>query len=691
MKVSSIVVVMLLVSSTLSAQPLFKWVVPLKGPQTDEVNALAISPTNTLYVAGTFTDSLDIAGMQIRGLFQYDGFMASFTKAGVPRTAVVLGGLDADDSKSVVVDNQGNVYVAGSFIDSIQVADWIAYGLGGTSDMYIAKYDKSGAFQWVKSFASEEYDENSPYLAVDSLGNVYVGGGVGGTGKFQSKTHVSSGKTDAFIAKLTPLGEITWLVAGGGTDAEHVRSISVTPNGDRIYAAGVFSGDALFPLQPALRSFGALPDFFVWSVRGADGATQWVKRIGSSKRDDAIACMVDKDQKLVVAGAFYNSTSFDTLVVNANGEFASDVFLTRFSKAGTIEFVKKWGGVYGEVATCVYTDKLGGIYVGGYYDSSSVFDQRSLESYGERDAFIMRCEPDGTLEWIREAGGPNSDEIRGIAVGTDNVPYAAGVFDATANFSGITIVGERFTDGFVAALECGPNTRLRPAEKTISICEGQDSVITAPGSYPSYEWYVNGVKSTNGSNRFRLSTLPQGSHTVWVAIRDRYDCQKISDTVSVTVRPGLAKPSITKVGNKLVTDAVAFIYQWYREGAPIPGANMPETNIVGQGLYTVRISDTGGCTRSSDAYLEGATDVADGEYLVGALSVYPNPTNGTLNIQGLVGECEVVIVNNVGIDVYRGVHSDARITLDLNAMPVGAYTVTIRSGQHTTARRIVRQ
>lgn len=690
MRLSAIVVVILLASSTLSAQPLWKWVVPLKGPQTDEVNALAISPSNTLYAAGTFTDSIDIGGLKVRGLFQYDGFMASFTKAGVPRTAVVFGGLEADDSKSVVVDNQGNVYVAGSFIDSIQVDGWIAYGLGGTSDMFIAKYNKAGAFQWVKSFVSEEYDENSPYLAVDSLGNVYVGGGIGGTGKFQSKTHVSFGKADAFIAKLTPLGEITWLVAGGGTDADHVRSISVTPNGDRIYAAGVFSGEAAFPLQAALRSFGAQSDFFVWCVKGADGATQWVKRIGSSKRDDAISCAVDKDQKLVVAGAFYNNTTFDTQVVNANGEFATDVFLTRFSKAGTIEFVKKWGGVYGEVATCVYADKLGGIYVGGYYDSASIFDQTSLYPYGERDAFIMRCEPDGTLEWIREAGGPNADEVRGIVVGTDNVPYAAGVFDATADFSGITIVGDRFTDGFVAALECGPNTRLRPAVKTLSICEGQDSLILAPGSYPSYEWYVNGTKSTNSSNRFRLNTLPQGTHTVWVAIRDRYDCQKISDTVSVTVRPGLAKPSITKVGNKLVTDAISFFYQWFREGQAIPGANMPETNLIGDGLYTVRIMDTSGCTRSSDAYLHGTTDVADDGFF-GGLSVYPNPTNGTLNIQGLVGECEIVIVNNVGINVYRGVHADARITLDLASLVSGAYTVTIRSGQHTTAHRIVRQ
>ncbi len=689
MKLSAFVAIILLTGSALNAQPLWKWVVPLKGPQTDEVNALAISPSHTLFAAGTFTDSLDIGGLKIKGLFQYDGFMAEFTKAGMPRTAVVLGGLDADDAKSVVVDNQGNVYVAGSFIDSIQVDDWIAFGLGGTSDMFVAKFNKQGAFQWVKSFVSEEYDENSPYLAVDSLGNVYVGGGIGGTGKFQSKTHVSAGKTDAFIAKLTSQGDVTWLVAGGGLDADNVRSINVTPNGDRVYAAGVFANEVNFPLLPALASFGVQPDFFVWAVN-ANGVSQWAKRIGSSRRDDVIAAAVDKDGKLVVTGAFFSNTRFDNQTVNANGEYDSDIFLTRFTKSGTIDFVKKWGGVYGEVGTCVNVDRLGGIYIGGYYDSSSVFDEVVLESFGERDAFIMRCEPDGSLEWIREAGGPHADEVRGIAVGIDNVPYAAGVFDATANFSGIQIVGERYTDGFVAALECGPNTRLRPAVKTMDICEGQDSLIHAPGSYQSYQWFVNGTVVLNKSSRFHLNSLPQGTHTVWVSIRDRYNCEKNSDTVRVTVRPGLAKPSITKVGNKLVTDAVSFFYQWFREGAAIPGANMPETSIIGDGLYTVRITDTGGCTRSSDAYLIGTTDVTDDAMFAG-LMVYPNPTNGTLSIQGLVGECEIVIVNNLGTYVYRGLHSDVHVTLDLTTVPTGAYTVTIRNGQHTTAHRIVRQ
>lgn len=690
MKLSTLFVV-LLVCTSINAQPIWKWVVPITGPTIDEVTALAISPNNVLYATGIFSDSLDIGGLKIRPVgFQYDAFLASFTKAGIPRTAVAMGGLETDESRSVVVDNQGNAYVAGAFVDSVEVSGWIAYGLGGSSDMFVAKFDKNGAFQWLKAFVSAEYDENSPYLAVDSLGNVYVGGGIGGTGMFQSKTHVSFGKSDAFIAKLTSMGEVTWLVAGGGGQADNVRSINVTPNGDRVYAAGVFSGVASFPLLPALTSFGAQPDFFVWAVN-ANGGPLWVKRIGSSRRDDHIAAAVDKDGKLVVTGAFFANTTFDTQIVNANGEFDSDLFLTRFSKAGAIDFVKKWGGVYGEVGTCVYADKLGGIYIGGYYDSASIFDNTVLEEFGERDAFIMRCETDGTLEWIREAGGPHADEVRGIAVGTDNVPYAAGVFDASANFSGIQIIGERYSDGFVAALECGPNTRLTPALKSINICEGQDSLILAPGSYGFYEWYVDGsVSLENKGRRFRLNTLPQGVHTVWVSIRDRYDCQANSDSVRVTVRPGLAKPSIAKEGNKLVTDATGVNFQWFREGGAIPGATGPETNIIGDGLYTVRITDTGGCTRSSDAYLEGTTDVAPGGLPVG-LVVYPNPTNGTLNIQGLVGECEIVIVNNLGIPTYKGFHTDAHVVLDLTMMSTGAYTITIRNGRQTTAHRIVRQ
>ncbi|MDZ4745482.1 MAG: T9SS type A sorting domain-containing protein [bacterium] len=692
MKLSVVLTIAVLTSMTLSAQPIWKWVVPLTGPQTDEVNALAISSANVLHVAGTFSDSLNIGGpggIKIPGIFQYDAFTASFTKAGVPRTAGALGGLDADESRSVVVDNQGNIYVAGSFIDSAQIGPWIVLSEGSSSDMFVAKYDKNGASIWAKSFGSADYDENSPYLAVDSLGNVYMGGGVGGIGKFQSKEHVSQGKADAFVVKLTSAGEVTWLAASGGPQVGHVRSISVSPNGDRIYTTGIFAGQADFPLLPSLTAFGSTTDYFVWALN-ANGGSIWAKRIGSGKPDNNIAGAVDRDGKLVVTGSFSGATNFDTQVVNANGEFETDVFLTRFAKDGKIDFVKKWGGVYGEVATCVFADKQGGIYIGGYYDSASIFDQTVLEPFGERDAFIARCESDGSLEWIREAGGPHADEIRGIAIGIDNVPYAAGVFDASANFSGITIVGERYSDGFVAALECGPNTRLRPALKTLNICEGQDSTIFAPGAYPSYLWYVDGVATNNGSSKFRLGTLPLGEHTLLVAIRDRYDCQKSSDTIRVTVRPGLDKPSITKQGNKLVTDAVAYLYQWFREGVAIPGATSTEVPLTLDGLYQVRIMDTGGCSRASDAYLHGTTDVTDPGVFAG-ISVYPNPTQSNLNIRGLVGECEIAIVNNLGIVMYTGTHADEHVALDLASFSVGTYTVTIRSGQQTTAYRVVRQ
>lgn len=690
MKLSAFVVAVLLACSTMSAQPLWKWVVPLKGPTQDEVTALAISPNNTLYATGMFSDSIDLGGLVLPPVgFQYDAFMASFTKTGVPRQATAMGGVFTDESKSVVVDKDGNIYVAGAFIDSIAVAGWIAYALGESSDMFIAKFDKGGGFQWVKSFGSKEYDENSPYLAVDSLGNVYVGGGIGGTGKIQSRTHVSFGKTDAFIAKFNKDGEVIWLTAGGAGDYDNVTSLNVTPNGDRIYAVGFFHGGGNFgDAIPGITAFGSLSDFFVWALT-ADGKPQWVKRIGSGKNEQNIAGAVDKDGKLLVTGGMFGSTKFDNQSVNANGENESDVFLARFTKTGTIDFVHHWGGVNGEVGTCVLGDKLGGIYIGGYYDSSSVFDDVPLIQYGERDAFIMRCQPDGTMEWVREAGGPHIDEIRGIAVGSDNIPYAAGVFESSADFSGIHIVGDHGIDGFIGALECGPNTRLKPAIATMNICEGQDSSIFATAGYPSYQWYVDGT-ATVKSARFRMSTLTQGEHIVYVSIRDRYDCTKNSDSVRITVRPGLAKPSITKVGNKLVTDAVATSYQWFHEGVPIPGATTAETPLVGDGLYEVRIADTGGCTRASDAFLQGTTDVAD-EFGFLGLVVYPNPTNGMLNIQGLTGECEIIIVNNLGIPVYRATHTDERIMLDLSAAPVGAYTVTIRNGYHTTAHRVVRQ
>ena len=105
----------------------------------------------------------------------------------------------------------------------------------GSTDMFVAKFNNVGIMQWVKVFGSTTYDEGAPFLAVDSLGAVYVAGGFGGTAEFGTRKATSGGKLDAFVGKMSANGDFIWVQGWGSTENDVATSVSVSPNGDRVY------------------------------------------------------------------------------------------------------------------------------------------------------------------------------------------------------------------------------------------------------------------------------------------------------------------------------------------------------------------------------------------------------------------------------------------------------------------------
>lgn len=682
-----LLLIVTIVPVVMMAQPRWNWVRSLVGPTFDEVTCLAQGPDGNLHVTGPFSDSISVNGLVARGVGNYDSYSARFNKNGNVVDADVIGGYDADDSRSIAVDNKGNIYVCGSFFDQVLISGEVFDAVGTFGgDMYLAKFDKTGVMQWGKVFGSEDYDEVAPYVAVDSLGSIYLAGGFGATGIFGNKTLQSAGSSDIFVIKLSALGEVIWARGRGGAELDEAKAISVSPNGDRIYVTSTFSGSAMFGSKQMVSYFNKM-DFAVEAF-SADGAQLWVKRIGHPENDRFINTTTDAAGNLVITGAMSGKMTFDETVVEADGEFFPDMFLTRMTKAGAFDFIKHFGGPYEDVGLAVATDAKGAIFVGGYFDSSSVYDGYVVTSEGGNDAFIARFFSNGEFEWIRTAGGPYDDEGRGVAVSPDGIPYLAGIFDTYIDFGDVARLEGRFVDGFVAALECGPNTAFLPQVTSITICEGQDSSISMKAGYPNYQWFDNG-SAIAGETRFRLnlSKLPMGQHKISVSVTDFYSCARMSDTIDVTVTEGLPLPLITQAGNALECSVSGMKYQWYREGRIIDGATDRTVVINGNGNYRVLISNDAGCTRWSDNFLIGTTWVSE---ITGTpVTIYPNPFSDRVTFSGAAGY-DVTVTDLLG-------HVVARITdaTDMESLVIpgaaGMYVVQLRSAAGSHSMMITKQ
>ncbi len=654
------------------------WIKTLTGPSFDVVDAMHVAPDGSCNVIGTFSDSLRVGGIVLQAIGNYDVFTARFNSKGNV-TASSHGGFDFDEAGTVIADNKGNVYVSGAFIDQAVVAgEQIETFDPLSSDMFVAKISNQGILQWVKVFGSEDYDEGAPSLAVDSTGNIYVGGGTGADGKFGTKTYRSAGKLDAFVAKLGPTGDVLWVQGFGSSDNDQVLQLQVSPSGDRVYAVGTFIGSVNFGSMN-IESFAGKSDFFIRSINAA-GQAQWTKRIGSSEADITIGTGMTREGSLLLTGPMRLTTTFDTQTLKANGENAPDVFVARVKQDGGFDLLRRYGDIFEEFSTSIVADAKGNMFVGGSFDSTTIMGTFQEESKGANDGFVMRLLSNGDIDWIRTFGGPYEDYVNAVGVDAKGIPYMAGTFDTYAFFDDQRIDGNRFDDSFVAALDCGPSTQIRPLAKEMKFCEGMDKPITARGGYPSYEWFVNGTKEAETRATFSTKNLKTGTYTVYCRIRGFDECIKNTDTIRVVVTPGLAVPSIARAGDELTCSADGVNYQWYREGVKISGATSRSVKIQGDGTYRVMISDTSGCEQWSTPFVVGSTSVDD--LIQGStISVFPNPTSGQVTITGAEG-VEVTVLDLLGRTVAFVSSASMSEQLQIEGAP-GAYVVNMRYAGRT--------
>ncbi len=674
--------VMVCASGIMQSQPRFQWIKTITGKSFDEGLDMGIGPDGHIHVLGIFSDSVHIDSATLGGIGSYDGFSVRFNGAGRPIAWDAYGGFFSDETRSIAVDNKGNYYIAGNFDDVAVIGGQNIVTIEEfTIDIFVAKFDKMGVLQWVKVFGATDYDESPPHVAVDSVGNVYLAGGFGSTATFGTKSITSDGESDIYVAKISPSGDVVWVKSAGSSSLDMARDVAVSPNGDRVYVAGVFTGSVEFGgLQP-IQSFSGKQDLFVWAL-DANGGYEWLRRIGYGEKDDQISCFADATGKLLVTGAMHGATMFDATTLSANGGVYSDVFLCRFTKSGDIDLLRNYGGGYAETGMAVTSDSRGAIYITGSFDSTATFGGTTVNSNGGSDIFIIRTFPNGDVEWARSAGGIHDDVGRSVVVDASGVTYFSGTFDTEAWFDDQLVKGERFTDAFVAALECGPNTALIPKLDTIEVCYGADTVVRAPGGYIEYTWFVDGQsRQTPIRPVLNMNTLEEGTHSVYVQIVDNYGCLGNSDTITIVVMPGAPEPEISKVGNFLGCSVPDVVYQWYREGRPIAGATSQTIEIQGEGNYRVLITDSRGCTRWSDNFLVGTTHVVDLSDL--GISVYPNPFDQQVTLKGALGS-EVVVMDLLGRQILA-----ATVNSEITALNVpgaaGSYVLLIKTQHHTAS------
>ena len=370
------------------------------------------------------------------------------------------------------LDSNGNVVVAGYFSGSVDLGGGVLTSAGGY-DIFLAKYSAAGIPLWSKRFGGTG-NEQVTCIALDGLGNIFLGGSFTGSGNFGGAnwTSTSAWACDAFLAKYDSQGNPLWSQGFGGTSADVVNSIAVDSQGNLV-ATGFFLGTANFGGTTVLSSVVSSTDAFLAKYSpdptdptGARMKISWAKNfpnMGSSEYGNGVA--VDKRLNPVTGLPYDNILLCGHAISDIDfggGRIEACGFLAKFlpsgdhvwSRAcGTNNIARPWAMAIdsnGDVALSgdflYQTDLGGGVLLG-----TSSLHEMFLAKYSGAN---------GNYMWSRAiTGNLNGAAKYSMVADAQNNIILTGGFRGTFNFGAqsLTTTGSDWSvfDGFVAKYSPG--------------------------------------------------------------------------------------------------------------------------------------------------------------------------------------------------------------------------------------------
>jgi hypothetical protein len=337
------------------------------------------------------------------------------------------GATKRDEVTDIAMDAQGNVYLTGAFQDSMNMANGgpAEYMYGpGFRDIFLAKYDATGAKQWAFSIGNLAWDRGWS-MTLDNQANVYAGGVFSRKADFDpgpDSTILTSNPAgfwpDGYLAKYSTNGELQWakhlLTARNRSASQTATLLSITGmeidnNGDLVIGGAFWDTVWLAPNQMIV-SDGALADMFI-AKYDADGNFIWAKQMGGSGDQRIQSLSTDPQGNIYTTGFFFGSPYFDApggTTVSTQG--SEDIFLAKYNSSGALLWAQGFGSVNGsptstESGLDVGTDDMGNVYFTGRLLGAADFDPNTaagslMPTTSGSASFFAKLDGGGTLQWV---------------------------------------------------------------------------------------------------------------------------------------------------------------------------------------------------------------------------------------------------------------------------------------------------
>jgi len=549
----------------------------------------------------------------------------------------------------------------------------------GYDDYWLVKTDSIGNKQWDKRFGGNDYDEL--YSMHQTFDHGYIFGGLSYSGNNGDKSQPRWGGDDFWVVKTDSQGIKQWDKRFGGTDFDELFSLSQTADGGYIlggWSSSFISGD---------KTQNPRGTYDYWIVRvSPSGAKLWDRRYGGNDYDILYSILQTIDGGFLLSGSTSSGNNGDITQASAGG---NDFWIVKCDSLGNKLWDKRFGGSGDDILSSSIQTNDGGYILAGYSNSGAGGD-KTQNTWGANDYWIIKIDSAGNKQWDRDFGGTSEEnELGNITQTSGNGYLIAGTSyspiggDKTENNLGgiqtwilkIDSAGNKewdktiltpgndragfalqtndgcyiitnYTDGGIGGYKTQSNwdtTNFSTDYWIVKFCETFQANFTAmpnlcPGTCASfqnlsvnatsYQWSFPGAfpSSSTATNPTNICYANPGSYDVQLIAYNANGSDTLLRTNYITVYPSPPPQSITQNGDTLFAIAGSASYQWYFNGNIINGATNYFYIAPASGDYNVVATDANGCEVEAAIFNVIANILGTEDS--GLWTVFPNPVEG---------------------------------------------------------------
>jgi len=240
--------------------------------------------------------------------------------------------------------------------------------------------------------------------------------------------------------------EIEWQNTIGGNYTDQLYSIQQTTDGGYIlggWSESYISGDK------TENSFGG-SDYWVVKLDSI-GNIQWQNTIGGNSGDGLYSVQQTTDGGYILGGVSTSNISGDK---TENSQGYIDYWVVKLDASGNIQWQNTIGGNSDDYLTSIQQTTDGGYILGGW-SNSNISGDKTENSQGDYDYWVLKLDPTGNIQWQNTIGGSINDQLYSIQQTIDG-GYILGGW-SNSNISGDKTENSQGTDYWVVKLDASGN------------------------------------------------------------------------------------------------------------------------------------------------------------------------------------------------------------------------------------------